>query len=78
MGDIGAKFDWDLTYCKKFFTITPVKGYLAPHEDIHFEVTFHPDVVDNDIRFNKVRCNIEGSDPLFVTLCGKCIAQPVD
>lgn len=23
LGDIGAKFDWDTTYCKKYFTITP-------------------------------------------------------
>jgi len=38
-----------------------------------FEITFHPNVIDNDIRFNKVKCNIEGGDPIFITLLGKCI-----
>lgn len=30
-GDIGAKFDWDTTFCGKYFTISPSKGYLVPH-----------------------------------------------
>ena len=30
-GDIGSKFDWDTTFCSKYFTITPEKGYLVPH-----------------------------------------------
>lgn len=40
-----------------------------------FEITFHPNVVDNDIRF-KIKCNIEDADPLFLSLLGKCIDQP--
>lgn len=28
MGDIGAKFEWDTTFCKKFFTISPSKGRI--------------------------------------------------
>jgi len=23
LGDIGAKFEWDTTFCHKYFTITP-------------------------------------------------------
>lgn len=61
MGDIGAKFEWDFSYCSKYFTINPIKGFLPPHEDSVFTIIFHPDVVDNDIRFTKVRCDIEGS-----------------
>lgn len=33
-------------------------------------------MVDNDIRFNKVKCNIPNSDPLYLNLLGKCIDQP--
>ena len=73
LGDIGAKFEWDLTFCQKFFTITPQRGFLQPNEDTHFQITFHPDVIDPDIRFNKVKCNILGSDPLYINLLGKCI-----
>lgn len=74
MGDIGAKFEWDTAFCKRFFTIHPSKGYFPPHEDFFFTITFHPDVEDPDIKFNKVRCNVEGSEPLFINLMGKCVA----
>ena len=76
-GDIGSKFEWDTKFCGKYFTISPEKGYLVPHEDLLFDVTFHPNVVDNDIRF-KVKCAVEGMDPLYINLIGKCIAQPTD
>lgn len=76
LGDIGSKFSWDLTFCKKFFIITPETGFLAPHEDIFFEVTFHPNVLDNDIQFKKIKCHIEDSEPLFINLMGKCVPQP--
>lgn len=74
-GDIGSKFEWDTTFCGKYFSIQPEKGYLLPHEDLHFNITFHPNVPDNDIRF-KVKCSVEGADPLYVNLIGKCIPQP--
>lgn len=76
-GDIGSKFEWDTIFCGKFFTIQPQKGYLLPHEDLLFNVTFHPNVPDNDIKF-KVKCSIEGAEPLYVNLIGKCIPQPQD
>jgi hydrocephalus-inducing protein len=36
LGDIGARYEWDTTFCKRYFSITPLKGFLPPHEDIHF------------------------------------------
>jgi hydrocephalus-inducing protein len=30
-GDVGSKFEWDTTFCGKYFTINPQKGYLLPH-----------------------------------------------
>lgn len=73
LGDIGCHFSWDTRFCSKFFTINPDSGFLPPHDDLQIEVTFHPDVVDNDIRFMKVKCKIEESDPIFINLLGKCI-----
>lgn len=78
LGDIGAKFEWDFTYCQNYFSITPDKGFLPPHEDSFFTITFHPEVVDSDIRFNNVLCKIDGSDSLHINLLGKCIPQPLD
>lgn len=75
LGDIGTRFEWETTFCEKFFTITPKKGYLPAHEDLNFEITFHPNAPNNDINF-KIKCNIEGSDPLYMNLLGKCIDQP--
>lgn len=56
-GDIGSKFEWDMTFSAKYFTMTPQSGYLVPHEDLLFNVTFHPNVPDPDIRF-KVKCKV--------------------
>ena len=75
LGDVRAKFNWDTTYCGRYYTITPASGVIPAHEDIKFGVTFHPDVVSNDISFTKVKCNVEGSQPLYINLFGKGIPQ---
>ena len=53
LGDIGCHFSWDQRFCSKFFTISPDQGFLPPHDELKFDITFHPDVVDNDIRFDE-------------------------
>jgi len=75
LGDVKAKFNWDTTFCGRYYTITPSSGVVPAHEDLKFQVTFHPDVIDNDISFANVKCNIEGSLPLYINLFGKCIPQ---
>ena len=75
LGDINAKFAWDTTYCGKYYTITPASGIIPAHEDFTFSITFHPNVIDSDISFNKVKCEIEGSNPLCINLFGKGIPQ---
>jgi hydrocephalus-inducing protein len=74
LGDVPAKFSWDTTFCKRYFTIKPATGVIPAHEDYFFEVTFHPDVEDNDIGF-RVKANIDDSEPLHINLLGKCIPQ---
>lgn len=72
-GDVKAEFTWDSKVYKKHFTITPEAGYVPPNSNLDLEVTFHPSAVDSDIRYNKVKCEIKGGEPLALTLMGKCI-----
>lgn len=46
---------------------------MNPNSNLDLEVTFHPTVTDQDIRYNKIKCEIKGGDPLSLTLMGKCI-----
>lgn len=73
LGDIPARFHWDLTFCKSVFTIRPVKGVIPAHEDLFFDISFHPKAKGEEIRFPNVKCNIKDSKPLFVNLLGKSI-----
>lgn len=72
-GDVKAYFKWDSKAYSKYFTINPESGYVNPNSNLDLEVTFHPSVADPDIRCNKVKCEIKGGDPLFLTLMGKSI-----
>lgn len=76
LGDVAAKFKWDDSFCRNYFTISPLQGTIPAHEDLHFSITFHPNAMDNDIRFDKVKCLIQNSDTLYLNLLGKCIEQP--
>ena len=70
-----AQFKWDSNAYKQHFTITPESGYINPNSNLDLEVTFHPTVRDQDIRCDKVKCEIKGGEPLFLSLMGKCIEQ---
>ena len=74
-GDVKAQFKWDKEAYKKYFTINPDNGYVNPNSNLDLEVTFHPMFADPDIRCNKIKCEIKGGEPLFLTLMGKCIEQ---
>lgn len=74
-GDVKAAYRWDSKAYNKFFTITPESGYVNPNSTLDLEVTFHPTIADSDIRYNQVKCEIKGGDPLFLTLMGKSVEQ---
>ena len=76
LGDIGAKFCWDISKFWPDFTITPSEGYISPGMDIALEITFHPVDISQDIRYERLQCIIEGSNPLALTLTGICIPLP--
>ena len=76
MGDMGAKYDWDLSFCKPYFTITPKKGYIPPNDSVVFLIDFHP-IVTEEHSF-QLKCEIENGAPLHLTLLGKGVAQVVE
>jgi len=71
-GDVKADYRWDASAYKPHFTITPEAGYINPNSNLDLQVTFHPTVKDDDIRCNKIKCDIKGGEPLFLSLMGKC------
>ncbi|KAJ3226665.1 hypothetical protein HK099_004409 [Clydaea vesicula] len=75
-GDIGAKFRWDVSKFLPEFTISPSEGYISPGMDIPLEITFHPTDINPDIRYESLCCTVEGTQNLYLTLTGMCIAQP--
>lgn len=70
-----AYFKWDSKAYSRFFTIAPESGYVNPNSNLDLEVTFHPSAADPDIRCSKVKCEIKGGDPVYLTLMGKCVEQ---
>ncbi|XP_052816168.1 hydrocephalus-inducing protein homolog isoform X2 [Mya arenaria] len=77
-GDMNAKFNWDVESFRPDFSIYPVQGYITPGMDVTFEVLFHPQEISQDIRYDKLRCSLEGGPhkPVTLTLTGTCIGNP--
>lgn len=50
-GDIGARFRWAADKFLPDFSISPAAGYLSPGMDVTFEVLFHPQDINSDIRY---------------------------
>ncbi len=75
-GDVGTKFKWNTEAFEPHFSIMPSEGYMGPHSDMTLQVSFHPTVVDDDIRNENLRCFFEGIEPLNLTLTGACVEQP--
>ncbi|XP_068693384.1 hydrocephalus-inducing protein homolog [Montipora foliosa] len=74
-GDIGAAFSWNVEKFQPDFSITPVKGYISSGMEVSFEIMFHPTEINHDIRYENLRCAIEGGKPLKLVLTGSCIPQ---
>ncbi|KAF0682818.1 Aste57867_25117 [Aphanomyces stellatus] len=73
-GDLVAKFQWDVKRFGLDFAITPTDGVVLPNQDKQFEITFHPQKINDDIRHEKIPCAIEGGDFVTLTLTGSCVA----
>nr|XP_033799169.1 hydrocephalus-inducing protein homolog isoform X3 [Geotrypetes seraphini] len=75
-GDIGARFNWDIKKFQPDFSITPVEGYIIPGMEVGFQVTFHPQSLNQNILYENLKCFIEGSKPLTLTLSGSGVGIP--
>lgn len=51
-GDIGAKFRWDPRQFAPDFSITPVQGYISPGMEVPFDITFAPQKIASDVRYD--------------------------
>lgn len=50
LGDIGARFSWNMNEFSSDFSVEPVKGYSSPGAEVSFQLTFSPEKVSQDIR----------------------------
>ncbi|KAM4640218.1 hydrocephalus-inducing protein-like [Amazona ochrocephala] len=75
-GDTGVRFMWDMESFKPDFSISPVKGYISPGMDVPFVVTFRPSKLSQAVQYEGLRCFIQGSEPLRLTLAGSCVGVP--
>ncbi|CCI45136.1 unnamed protein product [Albugo candida] len=75
LGDVVAKFRWDLAKLSPHFTISTVQGSIAPTKHITIDILFKPLHVSSDIRVDRLLGVIEGSDPVHLSLRGQCVMQ---
>ena len=55
------------------FSVSPLEGYLQPKEDTNIEITFHPQRVSRDIRYERIPVYVDGQAPIPLTLTGMCV-----
>ncbi|KAM8982871.1 hydrocephalus-inducing protein homolog isoform 2-T2 [Ara ararauna] len=75
-GDRGVRFMWDMESFQPDFAISPTKGYISPGMDVPFVVTFRPSKLSQAVQYEGLRCFIQGSEPLLLTLAGSCVEVP--
>ena len=46
------RFEWDASKFAPDFTITPVEGYVAQGMDVQFNIAFHPQQINANIRYD--------------------------
>ncbi|XP_075181569.1 hydrocephalus-inducing protein homolog [Anomaloglossus baeobatrachus] len=75
-GELGARFQWDVTQFAPDFSISPASGYITAGTEVTFDVVFHPAEISSDIHYKNLLCCIEGGRTLALTLSGSCVGLP--
>ncbi|XP_033920410.1 hydrocephalus-inducing protein-like [Melopsittacus undulatus] len=75
-GDTRVRFMWDVESFKPDFSISPTKGYISPGMDVPLVVTFRPSKLSQAVQYEGLRCFIQGSEALQLTLAGSCVEAP--
>ena len=68
-----CSFQWNAAKFGPDFSIVPTEGYISPGMEIVFDLTFHPQVVSQEIRYDNLMCYIEHYKPLKLSLTGMCV-----
>lgn len=76
VGDIGTKYEWVLDGFGTDLSISPVRGFVAPHSEARFELEFHPTRVARDLRYDNLVCRVEGLGDIRLYVTGECVPQP--
>lgn len=72
-----TRFQWRAKDFPPELSISPSKGYICPGMEVPFEVTFSPEELSNDLRYENLSCFVEGSSsPVTLTVTGSCIVAP--
>ncbi|KAJ0401033.1 hypothetical protein P43SY_009913 [Pythium insidiosum] len=74
-GDVAARFQWNTRAFAPDFMITPVEGVIAPNHHKTFEITFKPTSINPDVRYERLCCTLDGTEPVYLTLVGACVKQ---
>ena len=53
-----------------------LQGYISPGMEVPFTITFHPRDLSHDVRYEDLKCTLEGGKALKITLTGMCIGTP--
>nr|CCA18905.1 PREDICTED: similar to hydrocephalus inducing putati [Albugo laibachii Nc14] len=75
LGDVVAKFKWDLSQLPPHFKMSTVQGSITPNQHVTIDILFKPLDVSSDIRVDRLLGIIEGSDPVHLNLVGQCVMQ---
>ncbi|XP_073515931.1 hydrocephalus-inducing protein homolog isoform X2 [Phyllobates terribilis] len=75
-GELGARFQWDMTDFQPDFSISPASGYITAGTEVTFDVVFHPAEIRSDVHYKNLLCCIEGGRTLALTLSGSCVGLP--
>ncbi|XP_077145064.1 hydrocephalus-inducing protein homolog isoform X4 [Ranitomeya variabilis] len=75
-GELGARFQWDITQLEPDFFISPASGYITADSEVTFDVVFHPAEIRSDVHYKNLLCCIEGGRTLALTLSGSCVGLP--
>ncbi|XP_066439738.1 hydrocephalus-inducing protein homolog isoform X2 [Eleutherodactylus coqui] len=75
-GELGSRFQWDITKFEPDFSISPASGYITAGTEVTFDVVFHPAAICSDVYYENLLCNIEGGRTLTLTLSGSGVGLP--
>lgn len=79
-GDIGTRFEWQVSKLNDWFSISPREGYISPGSETVFIITFLPlSMTQTEIRCENIPCIVQGTDePLMLDLVGVVQAQQAE